>query len=698
MTLSSSRVFLKRFKFSGNTAFVLEFGHQYIRFYADHGQVLNNGAVYEIASPYTFDDLWDENEKVCKLQITQNADVLYLWHKKYMKTLTRYGNTDWRLADFELKGGPWENKNTNDSLTISASAETGSVTLTASGDVFGDGDVGRLYRLNLFNDNTTPWAASKSVSVGNIMTSDGHYYRAASSGTTGTIKPVHTEGTRSDGAVNWEYIHSGYGVVKITAVSSATSATATVQDRLPASISTADWERGLIYSGSEKPVAGTFFKNRLAILLNTKEGLKCLLSQSDDFDNFADKDFGEVVTTCAITAPVLSNEYNEGRWLSAGDVLFIGTNNGEFYLDNMTSGEALGPENCKVSPISNIGSKAIQPVKINGHTLFVDKFGTSIRDLIYSYERDGYDPFDATIKGKHLLKSGIVDWEFQDYPDKILWCITEEGKIVGFTFNTEQEVTALHQHHLSGAVESLTVIPSPSENKDDLWVAVRRTINGVSNRMIEWVDEGRPLEYPYNVISNKTWDEREKDEAEYDKQNAWYVDSGVVFKRSAGDASTTISGLGHLAGKQVAIMADGAELPRQTVSDQGTITVSKYNNNIVIGLPVLSVFKAKKRYLQGNATAGVGEVQRIDHLTLMLYRSGGGQVGNSFDNLIDILYRKTDAVMGQSAPLFTGNKVITMPGRTSTMEEKGADILIVNESVYPMTVLAISPQMVQSES
>ena len=172
--MPSSRVFLKKFEFSDRTAFVLEFGHQYIRFFADHGQVLKNNATYEIETPFTLSDLWDDKAKVCRLNIVQNNDILYLFHPKYMKTLTRYANDDWRLEDFELQNGPWCNINTDDTLTISADATEGIATLNATGNVFSPTDVGRLIRLNLYNDNTAPWAASKSVTAGQIITSDGN--------------------------------------------------------------------------------------------------------------------------------------------------------------------------------------------------------------------------------------------------------------------------------------------------------------------------------------------------------------------------------------------------------------------------------------------------------------------------------------------------------------------------------------------
>lgn len=690
---AASRTFIKKFKFSSNTAFILEFGHKYIRFYANHGQVLSGTAVYEVATPYTLDDLWDEQEKVCALQIIQNADVLYLFHKKYMKTLTRYGNTDWRLADFNLVNGPWENINTTN-IEVSAAGTIGDVKVTATGDVFDSSrDIGRLMRLNAYNDNTLPWAASKTVSSGDIYTSDGKYYQATSNGTTGSVKPVHTEGTRSDGAVSWKYIHAGYGVIKIKAVENAYTATATVINELPKNMSTPNWEWGVFHKKSEFPISGTFWRNRLALLANTSTGLKVFLSKSDDFNNFGDKEQGEVLAECAVTAPILSEQYNEGKWLSSGDVLFVGTNNGEFYIDSMTSGEAFGPDNVKVVPISTVGSKAITPIKINGHTLFVDKYGTTIRDLMYSYERDGYDPFDATIKGKHLLQSGIVEWDYQDAPDKVLWCVVADGRVIGFTFNTEQEVTALHQHRFSGAVESLAVIPSPVDKKDDLWISVKRSIDGMSQRYVEWVDEGTPVVFPEYIEAKDDFDEKDELEAEYMKQNSVFMDSCLIFDREAGNQGTELLGLDHLIGQTVRIMADGAQKEDQIVNSEGKITIGKNDNHVVVGLPVKSVFKAKKRYIQSQGSVGLGDVQQIDHLCLMLYRSGGGKVGGKFKDLVDILYRKTNDKMGASYKLFSGNKMITWPNGVTDIEEKGADIIIQNDSVYPMTVLAISPQM-----
>lgn len=692
---TSLRVALRPFKFGDRTAFVLEFGANYIRFYAKHGQVQNDEVKpYEIASPYTLSDIYDAENKCYKLWISQLADVIYIFHPAYpVKTLTRYGNTDWRLGDFDIKNGPWESVNKTDTA-LSASGSTGEITITANGgSPFAETDTERLIRLTLLNDTTEPWAAGKEVSQGKIMKSDNKFYRALSSGTTGSYKPTFSEGSQSDGAVNWEYLHAGYGTAKIIEIISATEVKAEVIDFIPAGINTTYWELGLLHKGATYPACGTFFRNRLFMLIDTPSGPKALASCTNDFNNFADKDHGEVLPESAFEAPILSDEFNSVRWIGAGDVLFIGTSGGEFYLDVSSAAEALGPENYKVMPISKIGGKSLPPIKINGHMLFVDKFGTSIRDLVYSYERDGYDPFDASILGKHLLSSGIVDWAYQDVPDKVLWCVVDDGRMIGFTFNIEQQVMALHQQRMSGYTETIAVIPSPDQNREDVWVCVKRTIDSVTQRYVEWQDEGMPSEFPDIIDALVDIDEKETQENEYIQENAFYVDSGLIYNRPSGSVETKITGLDHLKGMTVAIMADGAQRPNQIVNENGEITIRSTDVRVTVGLPITSIYKSQNLYIQSQTSTEVGAVQQIDHLLLMLYRSSGGKVGGKFKSLVDILYRKTDDQMNEPTPLFSGNKLVPWPNGASTIEEKGADVIIVNDSVFPMNVLAVSPQM-----
>lgn len=692
---TSKRADLIKFKFAGNAGFMLEFGDKYIRLFANHGQVLKDDAAYELESPYTLEDIWNAELECYNLQFTQMGDVLYIFHPKYMKKLVRYANDDWRLEDWELLNGPWNHVNTED-IKITVSGTTGTVTLTADANLFAEDDVGRLIRLTLVNDDTPAWQVEESVSKGAVWTSDGKYYEALNEGTTGNVTPSHTEGSRSDGKVTWKYLHAGYGTAKINEYVSATEVKAKVIIEMPKALVTSHFEFGMIYPGRNYPMSGSFYKNRLWLLIDADDGLKACGSCSGDFNNFADQKFGKVTAECAVTVPVNSKEYNQGRWIAGGDVLFVGTSSGEFYIDVISNGEALSADNVAIRQISGIGSKPIQPIAVNGHILFVDRFGTSIRDLVYSYERDGYDPLDAGLMGKHLLSSGIVSWDWQDVPDKLLWLAMADGRLVSFTFDAQQQVAALAQHDFSGSAEAVAVIPSNDERRDDVWVIAKRKIGSVMKRYVEWIDGGTRSDYPDDVEYIRDPVEREKAELDYIRDSCFFVDSGLIYNRPVGDVTTKLSGLDHLKGCEVAISANGLERPHQIVAEDGSIEIKETDARVVVGLPVNSILQPQKIYLQSDRGAGLATVQRIDHLTLMVYRSGGGTAGPAYDRQQEILYHNGKELIAGEVRLFTGNVVIPWPDGTSLLKDRGANIVIENKSVYPMLIQAIVPSMESS--
>ncbi|MDF0763789.1 hypothetical protein P1T37_24905, partial [Escherichia coli] len=120
------------FQFSTVQTYALEFGHQYMRVIKDGALVLNSSnVIYEIATPYTEADLF-------RIKFTQSADVLTLVHPAYPpKELRRYAHDNWQLVDVVTKNGPFEDINIDESVTVYASASTGTITLTASASIFG---------------------------------------------------------------------------------------------------------------------------------------------------------------------------------------------------------------------------------------------------------------------------------------------------------------------------------------------------------------------------------------------------------------------------------------------------------------------------------------------------------------------------------------------------------------------------------
>jgi len=723
----SARSFLVPFKFSQSLAYVLEFSHQKLRIYRkgqpveaeedESDQSLesdyfierdiygrsndsyqwtltdNDNSALVINTPYGYDDLWDEEELCFKLQTIQHSDVLYIFSENHpIKVLKRYSDTNWVLEDLNLIGGPFLAMNST-STSLTASDVTGTITLSASAALFSANDVGRLVRLRGYDDSVKIWSAGVAVSSGDIYLSDNKYYAAQNSGTSGIKKPVHNEGIRSDGGVRWRYLHDGTGVVKITAYTSAQSVTATVINRLPEAVSdgTVYWELGLLHGGAYYPKSGAFFRNRFAFLINTAEGPKVCLSCAGDYNNFSDMEFGETTTESAITVPVLNTEFNVGKWLFAHDVLFVGTGSAEFYIDTISASSALANDNVKIAQISNVGSKAIMPVNVGAHVFFADRYGLSLRDLSYNYYNDGYDQVDISLLGKHLFSSRIVAMCYQEVPDKILWCLTGDGSLAALTFSAEQEVAALSRHDFSGKVESVAIVPNMELCQDELWLEVNRSINGETLRSVEYLENGMPLAMPPSVYNASQIETRNQAEKNYVLQQARYLDGAVLFVRAENDDATTITGLAHLEGEKVAIFADGEVCPSQLVIN-GTVQIKASQNMVLVGKEIVSQYVPQAIYFDDENGSGIGAKQRIDHVLLMLYLSGGGKVGEDEKHLSEILYRPTDALMNVPQELFSGNKEVLFNGSTHPKNEP-ALLMIENTSPLPMNILAIVPYM-----
>ncbi|MBW6637194.1 hypothetical protein KXT41_25175, partial [Salmonella enterica subsp. enterica serovar Weltevreden] len=230
------------FQFSTVQTYALEFGDGYMRVIKDGAYVLNSSnVIYELAMPYAEADLF-------RIKFTQSADVLTLVHPAYPpKELRRYAHDNWQIVDITTKNGPFEDINVDETVKVYASASTGTITLTASTAIFGAEQVGKLFYLEQPAIDSVPvWETSKTTAINDVRRADSNYYRANTAGKTGTLRPSHTEGMSWDGwggtgsddtGIQWEYLHSGFGIARISAVAGdGLTATADVVSFIPSQV------------------------------------------------------------------------------------------------------------------------------------------------------------------------------------------------------------------------------------------------------------------------------------------------------------------------------------------------------------------------------------------------------------------------------------------------------------------------------
>ncbi len=204
------------------------------------GTYLSGGTVQPcvfVANTYSAD-------AVRSLRTAQSADVLYLFHVDHpVRELRRESATSWALVETDFENGPFQEENRDETLKIHASAETGAVTLTANRAVFTAEMVGGLIRLDARSRDEPVWEPTLPASIGNIRRYEENTYLCTANPqgvNTGTVPPTHTFGRQQDGSSSaskeWLYLHSGWGIVEITAYTSPTSVSGFVAKRLPAQV------------------------------------------------------------------------------------------------------------------------------------------------------------------------------------------------------------------------------------------------------------------------------------------------------------------------------------------------------------------------------------------------------------------------------------------------------------------------------
>jgi hypothetical protein len=702
----TSKVWLQSFEFSQDQAYVLEFGDLYVRFYTQNGQLeASPGVPLEVATPYTLANLFNA-DGTCRLRFAQSGDFLYVTHPLYQaRILKRTSLTSFALDLFEPKGGPFKDIDPDQTVTVYASAATGTVTLTASSAIFQSGHVGTLFLMESQNNAVIPsWEPGKRIAapggsvLGLVRRSDGKVYECVTTYTagskearSGTAKPVHSRGVVADGdgspvtgldgsgniivfadrqGVDWLFLHAGYGWARITAIGGGgTTATATVVSRLPAECvgsgnATTRWAHSA-WSGVEGwPAAVTFFRERLCFA----RGQRLWMSVSAGFDDFSARNTaGEVAADQAISLEVASGEINDIQWLHPDRELIAGTAGGEFTIGELTNGDPLGPGNIKVQLQSRYGTRGVPPVGSGSSTLFLLRAGTKLREIAYDFSSDGYQTKDATTLSEHITKPGVIDMDYALDPYSVVWCVRSDGLLLGFTWNNEEGVKGWHRHQIGGegAVESVAVIPEPDNTGDQVWMVVRRTIGGVTKRYVEF------MENPW-----------ERGQAQAD---AFYVDSGLSYN---GSAVTTISGLGHLEGQTIDILADGAPHPQRVVSS-GSVTLQSPATKVQAGLSCpcrLLTMRMEAGAADGTAQ---GKTKRIHKVTFRLLDTASLKVGPSEATTQEIEFRTPADPMDAPPPLFSGDRLIAWPSGYET----DARLYVGADKPVPLTLVGIYPQI-----
>lgn len=682
---------LLRFIFSPTDSYIIECGAGYFRFFYNGAPVYKDNKVYEIANNFTEADL-------DTIQYVQIDDVIKIVYRRdqtkdnHPKELIRKSADDWEFRDVSFVCTPYRTENLTDT-TIKASADTGNITLTASSGIFNASQVGAFF-----------W-------IGDATTVDG---------------------------VNKQ------GFVKITGVQNATTANATVQWKLSTTEATKIWGEGAWSNFRGWPSVIGLLDGRLFYARTPTQPRNVYGSKPYKYEDFTPAVSNE--SGAGVNIELATNIDGDGsdiKWIIGTSFLLAGTYGSEFVIKG--SGDSGIDSNTAPAARarSNWGSENIQPATIGSEVYFVQRTGKKVRRFEYDYYLDSYKAVDVSIFSEHLLESPIIDVCYQKNPDSIMWCLRSDGKLAAFVVEADQNIQAWSLlDYGNDIVESIETIPSYNGLYDELYLIVKRIIDGKTIRHIERIQD--PVT-PDNVI------------------NCWYVRGGLrysAFEATEGNSLTlsatkgtitvtaaqdvfltkhigrriratnseleilgqatitavvdarhaqatvnktfsntqytggnwgvsvnSMSGYEHLNGRTIQILADGCVQPDKTVVN-GAFTLDLDSWIVLAGLgyrSYITTMNIEDGAMNGTA---VGKKKRINDMAVRIWHTSGCRTGRDLNNLQEVNYRLPSVPMGTARPLIDGIIDNIRYNQGWTIE---SDITIEQSRPLPMNILVIAP-------
>jgi hypothetical protein len=603
------------------------------------------------------------------VKFAQSGDVLYLTHPSWPPyTITRLSSTAWYLTLFSTTSGPFQPE--IPAVTSLSVARTGAgpytYTFTAGSAIFVD------------------------------CTAKGYKQRIRFQITTGA-------GTLwYDGELTFTSTTVAY-VTNIAEMSTATPYNT-------------EYRLGMWYIDNY-PSFVLFHEDRLCFGGYTDFPGHVDLSETGGYTSFSIfESSGTVIDSNALSLTLAQRELDLAYWgMSDESGLFIGTTDSEFVIRVSNYGEALTPTNANAKQILGHGSSGVAPLLAGKSIIFVQGLGRKLRELIASSDRAIAE--DLTRAAEHISLGGINELAYQKEPFPIVWAVRDDGALLSMTYERIGEIlkAGWAEHWLGGvsdaagnpaAVESIGVIRDSTGTREELWMVVKRYINGSTKRYIERLspffmsdvaqEDATFTDCFLTYDSPKTISGATKanpcvvtatshgfsngdyvlinDVAGMDELNGnSYLIANVAantFELSGIDSTsfttyvsggearkkvTSISGLDHLEGEIVQILADGAPQAEKTVSS-GAITLSSRAAKVHIGLGYTSKLKTLRANTSAPGQSSHGKIRRVTEVILDLYRTLGMKLGKSFDSLNTIQFRTSSSLMGHAPDLFTGFK------------------------------------------
>lgn len=339
----------------------------------------------------------------------------------------------------------------------------------------------------------------------------------------------------------------------------------------------------------------------------------------------------------ALDVTLSTDQINAINGIVSNKSLQIFTSGAEFYVPE----SPITPANVAVKPQTNLGSKRVRPISIEGVTLFIQRTGKAIYQFQFLNDFQSNESRSVSLLAPDLIKDPsqmAASRGTSESDANYVYLVSNDGIMTVLNTQSLEGVQAFTTWQTDGDIVSVAVVD------DEVNLLVKRVIGGGD---VYYVEKG-------NEDLN--------------------TDSSV----SATVSSDTLTGLDHLEGETVKVKADGAVQLDEVVSS-GQITIDHTATIIEAGLEYQPRIETLPLNIPLNNGPNAAQKKKIARVAVQLFESNGIIVNGE---------RLSDRVIGQNqfdppTPQ-TGFKRIYLLGWSLE-----ATVVISQDTPMPFTILAL---------
>lgn len=592
---------------------------------------------------YFYITLPDEIGDLSSIRYSQSADVMYISTSDTPQfKIERRGTRSWSIVSYQPDDGPFGLIN-NTAITLTPSALSGDINLTASESLFNETSVGRLYKLGSSGQIVSESVTAQNTGTGSVRVTgvgSSRQFKVEISGTfsaTVTLQRSPDDLTWTDiknyssaqsdtyddqfdnsifyyrlwvktgaytsGTANISIVYTSgsiEGICRVTRYISPTIVTAQVLTPFGGVAATADWYAGEWYTGNYPSAVG-LYEGRLWWSGKTK-------LWGSVSDNYASFDPTVEGGSAPIKRTIGFGPVDNVCWLSPSSRLLMGIASDIIGVRSSSFGEVLTNTNCNIKSGSTLGAANIDPVKLDDSVYYVYWSGTKLMQAVYAAEQDGHQSKDLMIVHPRICIDGIKRFAITRNPETRIYILLNTGELRVYLIDQSEDVAAWSRIVTDGVIDDICVMPDTPE--DAVYLIVTRGGIKYLERMCD-----------------------------LDDATSHYFDNATILTNTS---SLTITDLGRFDGETVGGWgvvtgeSEGFDLGDIVVSGNQATLPATYST-LIIGRRYTADYKSGKMagYIQGVV---LGSRKRITGVgfNLIDYMPGALTVGPDFDTLDDM--------------------------------------------------------------